>query len=354
MKNILVTGGAGFIGSHICTLLLQNNYKLTIVDSLINSSLGVIKNIEKLSLQNNKNSSNELKFVRADLRDYKSIRNIFEEAKENNCPFDGVIHLAGLKSASESVDLPLIYWDTNLIGSINLFKIMDSYNCKTIIFSSSASIYGLSNKIPFKEENIVNPISPYGNTKSVIEKLLNDLYKSSKSSWKIVCLRYFNPIGAHPSGEIGEDPNDQPNNIFPLLVKVAQGKINQFKIYGNDWPTKDGTPLRDYIHVMDLAKAHFLAFEYLEKNGNQYLEMNIGTGKGTSVFELIKIFQEVNQVEIPYIYEDRRKGDTAVVYADNLLASKILNWRPERSIEEMCRDGWNWQLKNPNGYGNNV
>ena len=354
MKNILVTGGAGFIGSHICTLLLQNNYKLTIVDSLINSSLGVIGKIKKISLQNNKNSSNKLKFVRADLRDYKSIKNIFAEAEENNCPFDGVIHLAGLKSASESVDLPLLYWDTNLIGSLNLFKIMDSYNCKTIIFSSSASIYGLSNKIPFNEENFVNPISPYGNTKSVIEKLLKDLYKSSESEWKIACLRYFNPIGAHPSGEIGEDPNNKPNNIFPLLVKVAQGKLNQFKIYGNDWPTEDGTPIRDYIHVMDLAKAHYLAFEFLENNRSQYLEMNIGTGKGTSVIELIKIFQEVNQVEIPYIYVDRRKGDMAVVYADNSLASEILNWRPERSIEEMCKDGWNWQLKNPNGFRNNL
>lgn len=351
MKNILITGGSGFIGSHICTLLLKNNYKLTIVDSLINSSLGSIRKIQKLSLQNNINSFNQLKFVQVDLRDYKSLKNVFDNAKNDNCPFDGVIHLAGLKSASESVDLPLLYWDSNLMGSINLFKIMDSYNCKTIIFSSSASIYGLSNKLPFKEENIVNPISPYGNTKSVIEKLLKDLYKSSQSSWKIACLRYFNPIGAHPSGEIGEDPNDKPNNIFPLLIKVAQRNIKQFKIYGNDWPTKDGTPIRDYIHIMDLAKAHYLAFEFLENNENQYLEMNIGTGKGTSVLELIKIFQKVNKVEIPYIFTDRRKGDPAIVYADNSLANRILNWSPKKTIEEMCKDGWNWHLKNPNGFG---
>ena len=354
MKNILVTGGAGFIGSHICSLLLQKNYKLTIVDSLINSSLGAIKKIEKLSLENDINSLKQIKFVQADLRNYKSISHIFKEAELNNCPFEGVIHLAGLKSASESVDHPLSYWDSNLLGSINLFKIMNDYNCKTIIFSSSASIYGLSDITPFNEESLINPISPYGNTKYVIEKLLRDLYISSPNSWKIACLRYFNPIGAHPSGEIGEDPNDKPNNIFPLLIKVAQQKIKHFEIYGNDWPTEDGTPIRDYIHIMDLAKAHLLAFEFLEKNENQYIAMNIGTGKGTSVLELINIFQKENQVKIPYIFSDRRKGDSAIVYADNTLATKVLGWKPEKSLEEMCKDGWNWQLKNPNGFKNNL
>lgn len=354
MKSILITGGAGFIGSHICTLLLQNNYNITILDSFINSSLESIKKIRKLGCHNNKNYLERLIVVKADLRNYEGLKNVFENAKADNRPFDGVMHLAGLKSASESVDHPLNYWDSNLLGSINLFKIMDSYKCKTIIFSSSASIYGLSDTTPFKEESIINPISPYGNTKNVIEKLLRDLFVSSPNSWKIACLRYFNPIGAHPSGEIGEDPNDKPNNIFPLLIKVAQKKIRHFEIYGNDWPTEDGTPIRDYIHIMDLAKAHLLTFEFLQNNKNQYLEMNIGTGKGTSVLELINIFQEVNQVKIPYIYSDRRKGDSAVVYADNALVSKVLNWKPEKSIKEMCKDGWNWQLKNPNGFKNNL
>ena len=352
MKSILITGGAGFIGSHICTLLLQNNYKITILDSFINSSFKSIKKIKKLGLQNKVQSLNKFKVIKADLRDYKSLKKIFDEAVAENSPFEGVIHLAGLKSVAESVDYPLRYWDANLLGSINLFKIMDIYDCKTIIFSSSASIYGFNDKPPFKEENIIKPISPYGNTKHVIEKLLKDLFVSSDRSWRIACLRYFNPIGAHPSGLIGEDPNDKPNNIFPILIKVAQKKINQFEIYGNNWPTKDGTAIRDYIHIMDLAKAHLLAFEFLEKNENQYIAMNIGTGKGTSVLELINIFQKENQVKIPYIFSDRRKGDSAIVYADNTLATKVLGWKPEKSLEEMCKDGWNWQLKNPNGFIN--
>ena len=350
MKNILVTGGAGFIGSHICIKLLENNYRITVFDSYINSSPISLMRIKEIVFKNDKKFNERLEIINGDLKDFNSINNLFSEAFKNKKSFDGVIHLAGLKSASESIDNPLLYWDSNLIGTINLLKAMSKYGCKTIIFSSSAAIYGLNNNLPFYENNIINPISPYGNTKYFIEKILNDLYKSSKSKYKIACLRYFNPIGAHHSGKIGEDPNNVPNNIFPLLIKVAQGKIDKFTIFGNDWPTLDGTAIRDYIHIVDLAEAHFLTLEFLERNKPQYVEMNIGTGKGTSVLELLEIFQKVNQIKIPYIFSSRRKGDSGIVYADNSLAKKLLNWEPTKSVEEMCRDGWNWQLNNPNGF----
>ena len=350
MRNILVTGGAGFIGSHICIKLLENNYRITVFDSFVNSSPISLKRVKEIVFKDKKEMYERLRVVNGDLKDFNAINNLFSKGLENKDSFDGVIHLAGLKSASESVHNPISYWDSNLIGTINLIKAMNNFGCKKIIFSSSAAIYGLNANLPFYEDNIINPISPYGNTKYVIEKLLKDLYQSSKSSFKIANLRYFNPIGAHPSGQIGEDPRNIPNNIFPLLIKVAQGKIEKFTIFGKDWPTEDGTPIRDYIHIMDLAEAHCITLDFLEKNEPQYIKINIGTGKGTSVLQLINIFEKVNKIKIPYYFSERRNGDYGIVYADNTLAKELLNWEPVKSVEEMCIDGWNWQLKNPHGF----
>ena len=350
MKNILVTGGAGFIGSHICALLLEEGYKVTILDSFINSSPQVIEKILTLGLKKKDFDHNKLRLIKGDLKDSQALNNLFNEEISDKETIQGVIHLAGLKSTFKSIEDPLKYWDSNLNGTINLIKAMKHSSCNKLIFSSSATIYNINENLPLSEENLTNPINPYGNTKFAIEKLLKDMYHSNPVNWKIASLRYFNPVGAHPSGELGEDPSDVPNNIFPLIIKVAHREIENFQIYGNDWPTKDGTAMRDYIHVMDVAKAHILALNYLDNNNPQYTEINIGTGKATSVLELIKIFQEVNKVEIPYVFSNRRKGDHGIVYADISLATKLLNWKPRKSLEEMCRDGWNWKLKNPNGY----
>jgi UDP-glucose 4-epimerase len=350
MKTILVTGGAGFIGSHISALLLEEGYKVIIFDSFINSSPKVIEKILTLLLKKKDFNKKNLKLVKGDLRDFQALNNLFYKQISDKESIEGVIHLAGLKSTFKSIQDPLKYWDSNLIGTINLIKVMQNISCNKLIFSSSASIYNLTENLPLSEDSLLNPINPYGNTKLANERLLKDLYNSNSIFWKIASLRYFNPLGAHPSGLLGEDSNDLPNNIFPLIIKVAQKEIKNFHIYGNDWPTKDGTAIRDYIHVMDVAKAHILALNYLENNGPQYIEMNIGTGKATSVLELINIFQDVNKVEIPYVFSKRRKGDNGIVYADISLATKLLNWKPTKSLEDMCRDGWNWKLKNPNGY----
>tara|TARA_B100000212_G_scaffold338061_1_gene313974 strand:+ start:58 stop:1104 length:1047 start_codon:yes stop_codon:yes gene_type:complete len=348
MKTILVTGGCGFIGSHTCYLLLKKRYKIIILDSNINSSEKVIGKLE--SLLNYKNILNKFIFIKGDLCDGNLIEKIFKEAKEDNEPISSVIHFAGLKSVRESILNPLMYWDNNLGGSINLFKFMEKYECRTIIFSSSASVYQIQDCSLLSESSPLKPSNPYGQTKFAIESLLNDIFLNSKHKWKIANLRYFNPIGAHKSGLIGESPIGISNNIFPIINKVACGRISKLQIYGNDWPTHDGTCLRDYIHVMDLADGHIAALEHLEHNKSQILNMNLGTGKGTSVLELINIFEQVNNVKIDYEFTKRRKGDNAIVIADNSKADSLLNWQPKRSIYEMCKDGWNWQLKNIDGY----
>lgn len=350
MNNILVTGGTGFIGSHICLLLLEKGYELFVLDSCINSSSNSLKRIDKI-LENQKLDVNsKLHFIKGDLRNKSDIEKIFNYALENKKPIQGVIHLSGLKSIIQSNKNPIDYWDFNVLGSINLINIMNKFNCKTIVFSSSATIYQQQENTLIKENQSLNPKNPYGVTKLVVEKLLNDVFLSDPENWKIANLRYFNPIGAHASGLIGEDPIFLNTNLFPQITKAALGKIKKIKIFGSDWPTSDGTAVRDYIHIMDLAEGHILALQYLKNEKPQISSFNIGTGHGTSVLELIKIFEKVNNVTVPYIFDLRRVGDNAFLVADCSLAKSLLGWTPKRSISDMCVDGWQWQVKNPKGY----
>ena len=345
MRRVLLTGGSGFIGSHTCLALLERNYEVWVIDSLINSSIKSIERVRKLT-----NKGDNLHFFKGDLRDIEFIREIFLKASSSDIPISGVIHFAGLKSIAESILDPIKYWRSNVNASLNLINIMDEFNCKTIVFSSSATIYGVEDNLPLKESGNIKSINPYGTTKIVIEKLLNDLYTSSPGEWRICSLRYFNPIGAHDSGFLGEDPFGKPTNIFPLILQVGIGRIKKLQIFGNDWPTLDGTGVRDYIHVLDLADGHILALEFLFKENPQLLNLNLGTSIGTSVLELINTFQKVNNINIPYEFGQRRKGDNCTVIADNSKASSVLKWTPKRDLRQMCIDGWKWQYSNPNGY----
>ena len=346
MSSILVTGGTGFIGSHTVILLLKKGYKVYVIDSNINSSDSVIKNILK-ALKNEKvNIKENLKFIKGDLRNLKTIQETFDEALCSGEGINNVIHFAGLKAVGDSIEYPIKYWDNNVSGTINLLKIMDQFKCRNLIFSSSATIYIPETNKLIKENSNIGPINTYGNTKSTIEVMLSDLYKSSPLKWKIACLRYFNPIGAHTSGLIGESPKGRPNNIFPILNLVALRKIKELSIFGNDWNTHDGTCIRDYIHVMDVAEGHVATLDYLSKNNPNIISLNLGTGRGYSVLELIKKFEEVNNVIIPFKFVSRRKGDNEYVVADNKLAINLLDWKPKKSIEDMCIDGWRWSSRN--------
>ena len=350
MKTILVTGGSGFIGSHTCLILLRNGFEIFVIDSFINSSPKSLTKVKKILERNKIDVENKLHLFNIDLKNKIKIEELFKEAISQKKSIEAVIHFAGLKSVSESISEPLKYWENNVNGTINLLKIMKKYNCKTIVFSSSATVYKAKSNELLKEEDICEPVNPYGYSKLTIERILGDLYNSEPSNWKIASLRYFNPVGAHQYGMIGEDPNGPPNNLYPQITKVAIGKLDRINIFGSDWDTKDGTGIRDYIHVMDLAEGHFSALNHLLNEKPQNLTINLGTGKGTSVLELIKTFQKVNKVNIPYSFVNRRQGDNAFVVADISLAKSILNWKPKRNIEDICKSGWNWQLKNPNGY----
>ncbi len=349
METILVTGGAGFIGSHTCVELLLSGFRVIIVDSFSNSSRLVINKIKKIVEQNNSIFAQNLKVIKGDLRNYRFLMEIFENEMRGDNSIKGVIHFAGLKSVSESMVKPLLYWQVNLQSSLNLLDVMNSFDCKTLVFSSSASIYGISNEKTIKEDYKIQPINTYGKTKATIENILNDVYNSSQN-WKIINLRYFNPIGAHPTGIIGENPKNIPNNLFPLMMKVGMGQIKELKIYGSDWPTIDGTCERDYIHVVDLAIGHVKALNLLFNEKPQILNLNLGNGIGISVLQLIKTFEKVNNIKIPYFITDKRSGDVAKYIADNCLAKRLLNWLPQKNINDMCIDGWRWQLKNPNGF----
>lgn len=325
--TILVTGGAGYIGSHTCVELLNNNYDVIIADNLINSKIETIDKIKKIT-------GKDLIFYQYDVTDKKLVEEIFKNHK-----IDGVIHFAGLKSVSESVSIPLEYYYNNLVSTINLANACLKYNVKKFIFSSSATVYG--NVIsPFKENmKLGETTNPYGETKAISERILIDTSKANKE-FNVVLLRYFNPIGAHSSGLIGEVPDGVPNNLMPYITQTAKGKRKELSIFGNDYDTIDGTGVRDYIHVVDLAKGHVKALEKDLLGVNIY---NLGTGKGTSVLELVKTFEKVNNIKIPYKIVDRRPGDIAECFADVSKAKKELNWETKNTIEDMCRDSWNFE-----------
>ena len=350
MKSIFVTGGAGFIGSHTCLLLLERGFTLFILDLFANSSQKSLQRVSLILSKKNIDIKGKIFLVEGDIKNKNDIEKVFKMSLELNKTIEFVIHFAGLKSVAESVKSPGLYWENNVNGTINLLKVMEKYNCRNIVFSSSATVYKAKSNAPLFENDICEPVNPYGNTKFTIEKLLKDIYNSDPSEWRIASLRYFNPVGAHESGLLGEDSLGKPNNIYPLITQVAIGNIKEIKIFGSDWPTVDGTGIRDYIHIMDLAEGHCAALDYLLKEKPQFLTLNLGTGIGTSVLELIRCFEKVNNVKIPFSFDNRRLGDNAFVMADNSLAKKILNWIPKRNINDICRDGWNWQLKNPNGY----
>jgi UDP-glucose 4-epimerase len=334
--NILVTGGAGYIGSHTVIELLKLNHNIIIADNYSNSKPSVLDRVKEIS-------GGDFKFYEVDILDRDNLEKIFIDNK-----IDAVIHFAGLKSVGESVSMPLGYYHNNITSTLVLCDLMNKYNIKKMVFSSSATVYGMNNPSPLKEGLPLSTTNPYGSTKMMIEQILQDIY-GSDNSWSIALLRYFNPIGAHESGKIGEDPNGIPNNLMPYITQVAVGKRENLNVFGNDYDTHDGTGVRDYIHVVDLAKGHVRAVEYVaDKTGVEAI--NLGTGKGFSVLDVVNNFQKANDVEIPYILSERRAGDIATCYADTTKARKLLNWKAEKTLEDMCRDSWRWQSKNPNGY----
>lgn len=332
--NILVTGGLGYIGSHTCVELLEKKYDVIIADDLSNSNLGVLDKIEKIT-------GIRPKFYQYDLTKIENVENIFAENT-----IDTVIHFAGFKAVGESVRKPVEYYSNNLISTLNLLTIMKKYNVKKIVFSSSATIYGNPGVPKYKEEmGRGKTTNPYGTTKSMIEQILEDLYASDKE-WSIALLRYFNPIGAHESGLLGEVPNGIPNNLMPYIMQVASGKREMLSVFGNDYPTKDGTGVRDYIHVVDLAKGHVKTLDKISKSGPGTYIYNLGTGIGYSVLDLVKTFEKVNSLKINYKIVERRDGDIAECYADPSKAKEELGWVAEKTLEDMCRDSWNFEKNN--------
>lgn len=336
MKTVLVTGGTGFIGSHTTLELLNSGYDVVVLDNLMNSKLEALKRVEKLT-------GREVPFHQVDLLDKSGLQDLFQQYS-----FDAVIHFAGLKAVGESVDKPLFYYKNNVTGTLNLCEVMAEFGVKDIVFSSSATVYGDPSQSPIKETSTLSATNPYGQTKLTIEYILKDLHRSD-SDWNIALLRYFNPVGAHESGTIGEDPSGIPNNLMPYVTQVAVGKLEKLNVFGDDYETHDGTGVRDYIHVVDLAKGHLKALKKLEESPGVEA-YNLGTGKGSSVLDVVKAFEKATDKEIPYKLAPRRPGDAAICFADPSKAEKELNWKTEKSLEDMCRDAWNWQSKNPSGY----
>lgn len=334
--KILVTGGAGFIASHTNVELLNAGYDVVVVDNLVNSSRESVARVEELT-------GKKISFYEEDLLNEKAIDAIFE--KEN---IDSVIHFAALKAVGESCQIPLRYFDNNLTGTLNLLKVMEKHGVKSIVFSSSATVYGKPESVPIREDFPLSVSNPYGRTKLIIEDMLRDIYKSD-NEWDIALLRYFNPIGAHESGMIGENPHGIPNNLLPYVAKVAAGQLECVNVFGGDYDTPDGTGVRDYIHVVDLAKGHVKAVKKLEDNSGLSI-YNLGTGKGYSVLDIVKNFEAATGIKIPYSIKPRRAGDVATCYSDATKAKKELGWEAEYDIKDMCADSWNFQQKNPNGY----
>ncbi|PHE95777.1 UDP-glucose 4-epimerase GalE [Bacillus wiedmannii] len=333
---ILITGGAGYIGSHTCIELLNNNYKIIVVDNLSNSSIESLNRVKEIT-------GKQFEFYKESVLNREKMNEIF---LKNN--IEAVIHFAGFKAVGESTTIPLTYYYNNIISTIILCDVMQKHHVKKFIFSSSATVYGIPKTSPITEEFPLSVTNPYGRTKLMIEQIMRDVAKAD-DEWSIALLRYFNPFGAHKSGRIGEDPNGIPNNLMPYVTQVAVGKLKELNIFGNDYPTKDGTGVRDYIHVVDLAKGHVKALEkVLETKGIE--AYNLGTGKGYSVLEMIKAFEEVSGKKIPYKVIGRRPGDVAVCFADVSKAKRELGWEAEYGLEEMCVDSWRWQVNNKNGY----
>ena len=345
---ILITGGTGYIASHTLIELANANYNFVVYDNLCNSSKESIKRVEKII-------DKDISFEQGDIRDKKRLLEVFKKYD-----IDSIIHFAGLKAVGESVEQPLKYYDNNVNGTIVLLEVMKEYNCKKIVFSSSATVYNEKDTLNYTPLNETDPIgnttNPYGTSKYMIERILNDLYISD-NEFKIVILRYFNPVGAHESGSIGEDPSGIPNNLMPFISQVAVGKREYLSVFGNDYDTKDGTGVRDYIHVVDLANAHVKAIDYINNSSfsifNSPLVFNIGTGTGYSVLEMIKAYEKASNKQVPYEIVPRRGGDIAVCYANSSLAKEILGWKATRDLEDMCKSSWNWQSNNPNGYDGN-
>ncbi len=334
--KILVTGGAGYIGSHTTLQLIEAGYEVVIFDNFSNASQESIKRIEELA-------GCTIPYVVGDVRSKEDLKGLFEAHQ-----IDAVIHFAGLKAVGESVEEPLKYYDNNVHGTLVLCEVMQSYGCKSIVFSSSATVYGDPHTTPIKEHFPLAPTNPYGRTKYFVEEILKDLHRSDEA-WRVVILRYFNPVGAHESGMIGEDPNGIPNNLMPYISQTAVGKRERLSVFGNDYETTDGTGVRDYIHVIDLARGHLKAVGKLPQL-QEVLTVNLGTGKGYSVLEVVEAFEKASGQSVPYVIAPRRAGDIAKCYADASYAKEVLGWEAEKDLRQMCEDSWRWQRQNPHGY----
>jgi len=367
MANLLITGGAGYIGSHTCLTLLQNGHTVVVIDDFSNGSVDALQAVARLAgLQSEPRQGllggsnrcwrwraqasrhTQLSLVEGDIRRAHDLQVCFEALDES---LDAVLHFAGLKAVAESVAKPLDYWDVNVAGSRQLFEVMAENDCHTLVFSSSATVYGTAAQVPIDESQPLQPINPYGQTKAAVEQMLRDL-AASEAGWRIACLRYFNPVGAHESGTIGEDPDGIPTNLLPLICQVASGQLPQLQVYGSDWPTPDGTGVRDYIHVMDLAEGHSAALDTLLSEGPQVLILNLGSGQGHSVLQMVQAFEHTNGITVPFALCGRRAGDSAVSVADPSGAQLRLGWSTRRDLATICRDAWRWQQQNPLGYGN--
>ena len=333
---VLVTGGAGYIGTHTCVELFEAGYDFVVYDNLSNASIAALSRVEKIT-------GKAVKFVEGDIRDKAALQKVFD-----TYAIDSVIHFAGLKAVGESVAMPLEYYDNNVYGTVALCEVMQKNNCKKIVFSSSATVYGDPHTTPIKEDFPLSATNPYGRSKLFIEEILRDVFVSD-ATWKIILLRYFNPVGAHPSGLIGEDPNGIPNNLMPYIAQVAVGKREALQIFGNDYDTPDGTGVRDYIHVVDLAQGHVKALEKINAL-DKVLTVNLGTGKGYSVLDMVHAFEKASGKKIAYNFAPRRAGDIAKCYADPSYAQEVLGWYAKKDVNAMCKDAWRWQSMNPNGY----
>lgn len=342
-NKILVTGGVGYIGSHTCIELIAAGYDVVVYDNLSNSNLEALKRTEQLA-------GKEIEFIEGDVLDSKLLNQVFEKHD-----FFGVIHFAGLKAVGESVAQPLRYYKNNVTGTLELLEVMQSHNVKNFVFSSSATVYGDPEILPIPEKAPRSCTNPYGQSKLTVEYILQDL-ATADPSWNIACLRYFNPVGAHSSGLIGEDPNGIPNNLMPFISQVAVGKLKQLSVFGSDYDTVDGTGVRDFIHVVDLAKGHVAAIDYLKEqaidseSGVGFEPINLGTGNGSSVLQLVDAFEKVTNQSVPYKLTDRRPGDIAACYASADKAKQLLGWQADLTVEDMCKDSWRWQSQNPSGY----